>query len=72
MADEEECKTDMLVEIEYREGDLVHQPIRLKKHGRRAKNLFRLGFDHLRHLVLNPTQANRVDFQQALQFLSCT
>ena len=23
MADEEECKTDMLVEIEYREGDLV-------------------------------------------------
>ena len=47
------------------------QPIRLKKHGRRAKSLFRLGFDHLRHLVLNPTQANRVDFQQALQFLSC-
>jgi hypothetical protein len=28
-------------------------PIPLKKHGRRAKSLFRLGFDHLRHLILN-------------------
>ena len=50
---------------------LLH-PIPLKKHGRRAKSLFRLGFDHLRHLILNPFLPNHQDFLHSLQFLSCT
>ena len=55
-------------------GLILHQlkPIVLKKHGRRAKSLFRLGFDHLRELVLNPSSDNESDFRQSLNFLSCT
>jgi hypothetical protein len=48
------------------------QPIEIKKHGRRAKSLFRLGFDYLRHLVLNPSPSNESSFVQSLQLLSCT
>jgi hypothetical protein len=29
-----------------------HTPIRLKRHGRRWRSIFRLGLDHLRHLLL--------------------
>ena len=47
-------------------------PIPLKKHGRRAKSLFRLGFDHLRHLILNPSSLNFRFFLDSLHFLSCT
>lgn len=55
-------------------GLWLHQlhPIPLKKHGRRTKSLFRLGFDHLRHLILNPSLPNQQDFFHSLQFLSCT
>ncbi len=55
-------------------GLILHQikPIMLKKHGRRAKSLFRLGFDHLRELVLNPCSRNEPYFKQSLNFLSCT
>jgi hypothetical protein len=55
-------------------GLWLHQlhPIPLKKHGRRVKSLFRLGFDHLRHLILNPSLPNYRDFLHSLQFLSCT
>jgi hypothetical protein len=55
-------------------GLFLHQikPIPLKKHGRRAKSLFRLGFDHLRHIILNPTPVHEHDFRQALKLLSCT
>lgn len=57
-----------------RTGLWLHQwhPIEIKKHGRRAKSLFRLGLDHLRHLVLNPSSSNEADFLQSLQLLSCT
>ncbi|HEY9826731.1 MAG TPA: IS4 family transposase [Stenomitos sp.] len=57
-----------------RTGLWLHQwqPIAIKKHGRRAKSLFRLGLDYLRHLVLNPSVANESDFLHSLQFLSCT
>jgi len=48
------------------------QPLSFKKHGRKAKSLFRLGFDHLRHLVLNPQVSLLFDFCRSLQFLSCT
>jgi hypothetical protein len=52
----------------------LHQlhPIPLKKHGRRARSLFRLGFDHLRRLVLNPSFPNFRLFLDSLHFLSCT
>ena len=55
-------------------GLIWHQikPIVLKKHGRRAKSIFRLGFDHLRELVLNPSPRNESYFKQSLNFLSCT
>jgi hypothetical protein len=48
------------------------QPLALKKHGRRAKSLFRSGLDYLRHLVLNPSVSNESDFVQSLHLLSCT
>jgi hypothetical protein len=55
-------------------GILLNQvhPIVLKKHGRRAKSLFRLGFDYIRQIVLNPSSCNEDDFRRSLQFLSCT
>jgi Transposase DDE domain len=48
------------------------QPLVIKKHGRRAKSLFRLGFDHIRHHALNPSHHNEGDFLRSLNFLSCT
>lgn len=55
-------------------GLFLHQlkPIALKTHGRRAKSLFRLGFDHLRQMILNPSTDNEREFLKALQLLSCT
>jgi len=54
-------------------GEWLHQlkPLTVKKHGRRAKSIFRYGFDHLRNIVLNLEQ-KMDDFLNALHFLSCT
>jgi hypothetical protein len=54
-------------------GEWLHQikPLTIKKHGRRAKSIFRYGFDHLRNIVLNLGQ-KMDDFLNALHFLSCT
>ncbi|MBD1861441.1 transposase [Trichocoleus sp. FACHB-46] len=54
-------------------GEWLHQlkPLVVKKHGRRAKSLFRYGFDHLRHIVLN-LEHKGDQFSEALQFLFCT
>ena len=54
-------------------GEWLHQlkPLTIKKHGRRAKSIFRYGFDHLRNIVLNLEQ-KMDDFLHALHFLSCT
>lgn len=54
-------------------GEWLHQlkPLVMKKHGRRAKSIFRYGFDHLRNIVLNLEQ--KMDhFLHVLRFLSCT
>jgi hypothetical protein len=53
-------------------GLAIHHlyPLPTKKHGRQAKSLFRLGFDHLRHLVLNPSLPNFSLFLDSLHF--CT
>ena len=48
-------------------------PLKLKKHGRAAVSLFRRGLDWLRRLLLPLCgQFRQGDFQDALQFLSCT
>lgn len=54
-------------------GEWLHKvkPLTIKKHGRRAKSIFRYGFDHLRTIVLNLEQ-KMDDFREVLQFLSCT
>ena len=54
-------------------GEWLHQlkPLSVKKHGRRAKSIFRYGFDHLRNIVFNVEQ-KMDDFLGVLRFLSCT
>ncbi|MEM1369684.1 MAG: IS4 family transposase, partial [Cyanobacteria bacterium P01_H01_bin.15] len=47
------------------------QPLKLKSHGRRAKSLFRSGFDHLRSIFLN-LEHKTSEFKTVLSFLSCT
>lgn len=48
-----------------------HQPIKIKKHGRKAKSIFRVGLDHLRRIFLN---LNSFETQslEAIHFLSGT
>lgn len=53
------------------EWQTQQQPLPLKKHGRKPKSTFRQGLDALRRIVLNLPQ-RLPEFQQALQFLSCT
>ncbi len=57
----------------YRTGQWLstQRPITIKKHGRKAKSVFRYGFDYLRRILFNLEQYE-VDFYQTLQFLSCT
>ena len=54
-------------------GDWLNhiKPLKLKKHGRKAKSIFRYGFDHLRNIVLNLEQKTD-EFLFVLQFLSGT
>ncbi|NJL89564.1 MAG: IS4 family transposase [Coleofasciculaceae cyanobacterium SM2_1_6] len=48
-----------------------HYPLKIKKHGRLAKSIFRYGLDFLRSLVLD-LDLNHDDFLHSLLFLSCT
>ncbi len=54
-------------------GEWLHQhhPLKLKKHGRLAKSIFRYGFDYLRSIVTD-LDLKHNEFLQALRFLSCT
>jgi Transposase DDE domain len=54
-------------------GQWLHRakPLKIKKHGRRAKSVFRYGFDYLRNIVVNLNE-KMDDFLSVLQFLSCT
>ena len=48
-------------------------PIKIKKHGRLAKSLFRHGFDHLRRILCNLMSIpQEVAFRQVTKLLSCT
>ena len=57
----------------YRTGQWLSQliPIKIKKHRRKAKSVFRYGFDYLRRILFNLEQYES-DFCQTLRFLSCT
>lgn len=49
------------------------KPLKLKKHGRLCKSVFRHGLDHLRRILCNLTSlAQRVAFRRVIQLLSCT
>ena len=48
-----------------------HQPIKIKKHGRKAKSVFRYGLDHLRSIVTD-LDLKSAEFLNSLKFLSCT
>lgn len=51
-------------------GEWLHQlnPIKIKKHGRKAISLFRYGFDYLRQMVLNISE-NYHDFKKMVSLL---
>jgi hypothetical protein len=57
----------------FRTGEWLHQhqPLKVKKHGRRAKSLFRYGLDHLRSILLN-LEHKAEEFHLVLNFLSST
>ncbi|MEO0685934.1 MAG: IS4 family transposase [Cyanobacteria bacterium J06649_11] len=57
----------------YRTGQWLSEckPIVIKKHGRKAKSVFRYGFDFLRTIFLN-LEDYQDDFLHSLRFLSCT
>ena len=54
-------------------GEWLHQqqPIKIKKHGRPAKSIFRYGLDYLRSIVID-LDLKQDEFLHSLQFLSCT
>ena len=54
-------------------GEWLHQlhPIKVKKHGRFAKSVFRYGLDYLRSIVTD-LDLKQNEFLFSLQFLSCT
>jgi hypothetical protein len=47
------------------------QPIVIKKHGRKAKSIFRVGLDYLRRIFLN-LNSFETESLQSIHFLSCT
>ena len=54
-------------------GEWLHQyqPIKIKKHGRKARSVFRYGLDYLRSIVTD-LDLKYSEFLDSLQFLSCT
>lgn len=59
----------------YLAGEWLAQtnPIKIKKHGRLAKSVFRHGFDYLRRILCNQgCLAKRSDFIRLCKLLSCT
>lgn len=49
------------------------KPLKVKKHGRFAKSIFRHGFDHLRCILCNQdSRAKQIDFIRLCKLLSCT
>jgi hypothetical protein len=47
--------------------------LKFKTHGRKARSIFRYGFDHLRRILCNlQSPAQQIAFRQVIQLLSCT
>jgi len=44
-------------------------PIKVKKHGRMAKSIFKYGLDYIASVLLNPVNQNNI---KITKFLSCT
>ncbi len=57
----------------FRTGEWLAQQrsIPIKKHGRKAKSIFRDGLDYLRRILLNP-ELFIDEFLHVLKLLSCT
>lgn len=55
----------------YKVGIYLHQinPIKIKKHGRMAKSIFKYGLDYIASVLLNPVNQNNLNLTK---FLSCT
>lgn len=55
----------------YKVGIYLHliPPIMLKKHGRKAKNIFKYGLDLIASILLNSQNQSNIDISK---FLSCT
>ena len=55
----------------YKVGIYLNQirPIKIKKHNRRAKSMFKYGLDYIASILLNPVKLNNINL---FQFLSCT
>ena len=49
----------------------LHQPIKVKKHGRQAKSIFGYGLDYLRS-ILTDLDLKSDRFLHSLKFLFCT
>ena len=60
-----------LMAIAFGEWLHQHQPIKIKKHGRKAKSIFRYGLDYLRS-ILTDLDLKSDEFLHSLKFLSCT
>lgn len=59
----------------YRTGQWLArtEPLKIKKHGRLAKSIFRHGFDHLRRILCNQDcLPERIAFIRLCKLLSCT
>jgi Transposase DDE domain len=51
----------------------LKQPLKIKKHGRKAVSIFRHGFDHLRRILCTlESIAQQVAFRRVIKLLSCT
>lgn len=51
----------------------AQRPLKIKKHGRKARSLFRHGLDHLRRILCNAVcEAERLEFRRVIKLLSCT
>jgi hypothetical protein len=52
---------------------IEQKPLKMKKHGRLARSIFRYGFDHLRRILCNlQGHTQQIAFRQVIQLLSCT
>jgi hypothetical protein len=54
-------------------GEWLHElrPLKLKKHKRKPKSIFRRGFDHLRRIITNFTHFSLNQWEQVIKLLAC-